>query len=108
LNVTSDKGCENTDDVLVTVLLRPEIPNTFTPNGDGANDRWEIPNLSSYPSAIVEVYNTAGQPVFRSTGFYTPWDGTRNGRPLPVGTYYYVINTNFNNEKRSGFITLLR
>ena len=108
LTVTSDKGCENADDVLVTVLLRPEIPNTFTPNGDGANDRWEIPNLSSYPNAIVEVYNTAGQPVFRSTGFYTPWDGTRNGRPLPVGTYYYVINTNFNNEKRSGFITLLR
>lgn len=108
INVTSDKGCANTDDVLVTVLLRPEIPNTFTPNGDGANDRWDIPNLSSYPNAIVEVYNTAGQVVFRSTGFYSPWDGTRNGRPLPVGTYYYVINTNFNNEKRAGYITLLR
>jgi gliding motility-associated-like protein len=108
LTAVSDKGCSNSSSVLVTVLFQPEIPNTFTPNGDGANDRWEIKNLESYPNAVVEVYNTAGQLVFKNTGFYTPWDGTRNGTKLPVGTYYYVIHTRFNNVKRSGYITLLR
>ena len=108
LTAISDKGCSNSSSVLVTVLFQPEIPNTFTPNGDGANDRWEIKNLESYPNAVVEVYNTAGQVVFKSTGFYSPWDGTRNGMKLPVGTYYYVIHTRFNNVKRTGFITLLR
>jgi gliding motility-associated-like protein len=108
IKATSNKGCSNSSSVLVTVLFQPEIPNTFTPNNDGANDRWEIKNLESYPNAVVEVYNTAGQVVFKNTGFYTPWDGTRNGRQLPIGTYYYVIHTRFNNVKRSGFITLLR
>jgi gliding motility-associated-like protein len=108
LKVTSTKGCTDFKNVLVTVLFQPEIPNTFTPNNDGYNDKWEIENLASYPNALVEVYNTAGQVVFKSTGFYTPWDGTRNGMKLPVGTYYYVIHTRFNNVKKSGFITLLR
>jgi gliding motility-associated-like protein len=108
LTAISDKGCSNSSSVLVTVLFQPEIPNTFTPNGDGANDRWEIKNLESYPNAVVEVYNTAGQVVFKSTGFYSPWDGTKNGMKLPVGTYYYVIHTRFNNVKKTGYITLLR
>lgn len=108
ITATSNKGCSNSASMQVTVLFQPEIPNTFTPNADGFNDRWEIRNLDSYPNALVEVYNPAGQLVYRNSGVYQPWDGTRNGSPLPAGTYYYVIHTRFGEEKRAGYITILR
>jgi gliding motility-associated-like protein len=108
LAVTSANGCSAGDDVFVKVLLKPTIPNTFTPNGDGYNDRWEIRSLDSYPGCVVEVYNTAGQIVFRSVGYSHPWDGTMNGRALPAGTYYYVIDAKNGRSKVAGYVTLLR
>jgi gliding motility-associated-like protein len=94
--------------MLVTVLKKPVIPNTFTPNGDGFNDRWEIRFLDTYAGAIVEVYNTAGQLVFRSVGYNQPWDGTMNGRPLPAGTYYYVVDAKNGRPKVAGYVTLIK
>jgi gliding motility-associated-like protein len=108
LTVTTANGCSASDALLVTVLKRPVIPNTFTPNGDGFNDRWEIRFLDTYPGAVVEVYNTAGQLVFRSVGYNQPWDGTMNGRPLPAGTYYYVVDAKNGRPKVAGYVTLIK
>jgi gliding motility-associated-like protein len=108
LTVTTARGCSAADDVFVKVLLKPIIPNTFTPNGDGYNDRWEIRSLDSYPGCVVEVYNTAGQLVFRSVGYNQPWDGTMNGKPLPAGTYYYVIDAKNGRSKVAGYVTLIK
>ena len=108
LKVTTDKGCSDTSSAMVTVLLIPEIPNTFTPNGDGVNDRWEIRNLDRYPGAVVEVYNTMGALVYRSSGYSQPWDGTHAGRQLPAGTYYYVVHPRYGREKKAGYVTILR
>ncbi|NDC77395.1 MAG: gliding motility-associated C-terminal domain-containing protein, partial [Chitinophagia bacterium] len=108
LTVTSDKGCMDTSSMLLTVLFKPVIPNTFTPNGDGYNDRWEILNLGAYPDAIVEIYNDRGHLLMRSTGQYRPWDGTYKGMPLPVGTYYYVIHPRSGRDKVAGYLTILR
>jgi gliding motility-associated-like protein len=65
------------------------IPNTFTPNGDGINDTWVIPNLEYYPKSTVNIFNRWGQKLFSSTGYPVPWDGTYQGSQLPTGTYYY-------------------
>jgi gliding motility-associated-like protein len=108
LRVTTANGCSALDEMLVTVLKKPVIPNTFTPNGDGFNDRWEIRFLDTYAGAIVEVYNTAGQLVFRSVGYNQPWDGTMNGRPLPAGTYYYVVDAKNGRPKVAGYVTLIK
>jgi gliding motility-associated-like protein len=108
LAVTTARGCSAADDVFVKVLLKPVIPNTFTPNGDGYNDRWEIRSLDSYPGCVVEVYSTAGQLVFRSVGYNQPWDGTMNGKPLPAGTYYYVIDAKNGRSKVAGYVTLIK
>jgi gliding motility-associated-like protein len=108
LTVTTANGCSASDEMLVTVLKKPVIPNTFTPNGDGYNDRWEIRFLDTYPGAVVEVYNTAGQLVFRSVGYNQPWDGTMNGRPLPAGTYYYVVDAKNGRPKVAGYVTLIK
>ena len=107
LRAVSDSGCVDTGSVFIKVLLAPVVPNTFTPNGDGVNDRWEIQYLDSYPGAVLEVYNTTGQLMYRSFGYNTPWDGTVNGRKLPSGTYYYVIDPKNRRNKMAGYVTIL-
>lgn len=108
LTVTSDKGCRSSDQVFVKVLKAPVIPNVFSPNGDGINDKWEIRYLESYPGCTVEIYNRYGQLLFRSVGYTTPWDGTYKGKPVPAGTYYYIINPKNGRAQMSGFVDVLR
>jgi gliding motility-associated-like protein len=84
------------------------VPNTFTPNGDGINDVWNITALQNYPGCTVTVYTRYGTQVFRATGYPKPWDGTRNGKTLPVGTYYYLIDLKTGKTPLSGFLAILR
>lgn len=92
---------------IVTPDLVLEIPNVFSPNGDGINDRWSIDGLKARPAATTEIYNRWGQIVFTGIG-YVPWDGTRGGRLLPEGTYYYVIKTSADEKPYTGWVALLR
>jgi gliding motility-associated-like protein len=93
LHVVSDLGCGTaTDNVFVRVYKQVKIPNAFSPNGDGINDDWKILNLETYPEGILQVFNRHGQQVYYSRGYSRNWNGTFNGKPLPVGTYYYVID----------------
>ena len=110
LNVVSQHGCGiSTDDVVVKVYEKILIPNAFSPNGDGINDTWFIDPLYLFEEAVVEVYNRYGQVVYRSRGYNTLWDGTNNGRPLPAGTYYYLIDLRVNKEpKLTGSITIIK
>jgi gliding motility-associated-like protein len=108
LTVTTAEGCSVSDEVFVKFLNDIKIPNTFTPNGDGYNDRWEILSLDSYPGSLLEVYSTAGQLIYRTQGYAKPWDGTNNGKPLPAGTYYYVIDPKNGRKKIAGYVTLIR
>ncbi|WCT12215.1 gliding motility-associated C-terminal domain-containing protein [Mucilaginibacter jinjuensis] len=110
LHVASNTTCgESTSSVFVRVYQLLGIPNTFTPNGDGVNDKWEIKNISTYPNALVSIYNRNGQQVFQSRGYATAWDGTYNGSPLPTGTYYYVIDLQDGDlPKSSGWVLIVR
>jgi gliding motility-associated-like protein len=92
LTATGAGNCSAFDTVRITVLKPLLIPNAFSPNGDGINDTWQIPYLVDYPGHVVEVYNRYGQVVYRVVGYSKPWDGTINGKPLPVGVYYYIID----------------
>jgi gliding motility-associated-like protein len=91
-------------------MLEPVvIPNAFSPNGDGVNDRWEIKNLSVYPGATVEIFDRGGHLVYSvMNGYSTPWDGSRSGKPLPVGVYYYIINLKNGFSAKTGYVTILR
>ncbi len=107
LRVVSTDGCTSKDDIFVKVLLKPEIPNTFTPNGDGVNDRWDIKYLDTYPGATIEVFNRYGQSIFRTQN-YTAWDGKARGVDVPVGTYYYVIDPKNGRKAQAGYVTVIR
>jgi gliding motility-associated-like protein len=108
ITATGAWGCFATSTLTVGLLRKIRVPNAFSPNGDGVNDTWEIPNLAEYPRAMVEVFNRYGQRVYTATGYSRPWDGGSSGKPLPVGTYYYVITLNSGLAPISGSVTILK
>jgi gliding motility-associated-like protein len=108
LTAIGDGDCSASDFMTVKILKPVNVPNAFSPNGDGINDRWEIPNLLDYPGVTVEVFNRYGQKVFSSTGYSRSWDGTLNGSPLPLATYYYVINLKNGFPPVTGSVTIIR
>ena len=108
LTVTSIGGCSVSDYVLIHLLKNPVIPNTITPNNDQINDSWKIDYLNGYPHCHVEVYNRYGQLVFESIGYSHPWDGTYNNKPLPAGTYYYIIDPGMHQQVLKGYVTIIR
>jgi gliding motility-associated-like protein len=54
------------------------------------------------------VFNRNGQKVFHSEGYGTDWDGNYNGKPLPVATYYYIINPKNGRNIMSGSVSIIR
>ncbi|MBU3744033.1 MAG: gliding motility-associated C-terminal domain-containing protein [Sediminibacterium sp.] len=108
LIVTDTNSCAAVDTVNIKVLLKPIAPNAFSPNGDGIHDTWQILYLNDYPNCRVEIFTRAGQLIFQSYGYGTPWDGNYKGNPLPIGTYYYVIQPGNGTETVTGSVTLLR
>ena len=110
--VSQLKGaCESPrKEVKVTVgISQLNIANTFTPNADGINDYWKISGMENSPNAIVQVFNRAGQMVFNSKGYSVPFNGTMNGKDLPIGAYYYIINMGTSGcSMLSGALTIMR
>ena len=108
LLATGEWKCTAIDSLKVIALKRVFVPNVFTPNGDNIHDKWDIEELKDYPFVEVEVFNRNGQKVYQSSGYTSPWDGTLNGKPLPVATYYYIIDFKNNFPKQAGAVTILR
>ena len=108
LRVTTPGNCKAAAHVTITPITEVTITNAFSPNGDGINDLWNIPGLSSYADCSVQIFNRYGQLLFQSKGYTTPWNGTFNGQIVPIGTYYYIISTDKISGKKSGSVTVLR
>jgi gliding motility-associated-like protein len=70
-----------------------DIMFLFTPNNDGFNDLWELPQLSVWGTCDVRVFNRWGKLVFANPDYHNEWDGTWDGNPVPEGPYYFVIKT---------------
>jgi len=110
LTVTAN-GCTATDEVTIVVSNLIIAPNTFTPNGDGTNETWQISRIEDYPNCEVNIYDRWGQKIYKSVGYSNsnPWDGTNNGLKLPASTYYYVIdlNTGSKSDVYNGSVTIV-
>ena len=104
LTVSTSNGCSAFDDIAVIFLQTPVIPSAFSPNGDGINDVWRIGSLSSYPGCIVDVFDRFGRQIFHSLGYNNPWDG----RNLPIGVYYYVIDPKNGRKPYVGNVTIIK
>jgi gliding motility-associated-like protein len=109
---TTIVGCKDTASVDVIIRRPLKIYTGFSPNGDEYNPTWKIDHAVEYGDLIrIRVYNRWGELVFESKGYgeSQEWDGTRNGRPLPVGAYYYIIDLKDGRSKPyTGTVTILR
>jgi gliding motility-associated-like protein len=105
-------GCMASDEVTVTVVpycIKPM--EAFSPNGDGINDRWLVTAGACLQKARVEVFNRYGARVYLSDDYKNDWNGTYGGKPLPDGTYYFIITYQLINDKSvstKGNVTILR
>ena len=102
------------DETVVVIQVGDEndcfVPTIFTPNGDGVNDLLTIPCLETdrFPGNRIVVFNVWGDAVFEAGPYENDWDGTRDGKELPVGTYYYVVDFGDNSPVRKGFLIIER
>jgi gliding motility-associated-like protein len=110
LTITSKGGCTATDSLFVKILSAIKVPNLFSPNGDGINDRWLIKNLDSYPDCSLQVFTRNGQLVYESRRYTdaTAWDGTLKGKPLPFDTYYYILQAGSGRKPITGYVTIIK
>jgi gliding motility-associated-like protein len=112
LTITTPAGCTNTDSVLVTVVPYCIKPlNAFSPNGDGINEYWLVTNNNCTSNVNAYVFNRYGTKVYESNDYQNNWNGTYKGKPLPDGTYYYILNFTLINGKKitlKGNVTIIR
>ena len=108
-------GCSTIGEI--TIETNPKfcikVYKVFSPNDDGIHDFWEIENIHLYPNALIEIYDRRGNIVFRRRSYInsseTAFNGyDKNGRRLPSGTYYYILNLEQEEEVYKGSLTIIR
>jgi gliding motility-associated-like protein len=86
------------------------IPNLFTPNGDGKNDTWLFYESAAFPEMVIEIFDRWGRLVYISEpGYPEPWDGrSMNGSELPMDSYHFIMKLNDGFEEIVGTVTIVR
>ena len=106
--VRDQNGCEATLVMPFNFEGMPEMPNFFTPDGDNMNDYWYPGNREYFPNIDVIIYDRYGR-VVAHLDQVKKWDGNYDGKPLPTGDYWYVVNANDTEKQRFvGHFTLYR
>ncbi|MBA4242046.1 MAG: hypothetical protein C0448_15085 [Sphingobacteriaceae bacterium] len=103
-------GCVDSVMKDISVILLPDVPTAFTPNGDGQNDLFFVRG-GPFKSINVRVYNNWGQLVFETDDQLNGWDGKFKEVDQPIGVFVWVVEVEmFNGEKikKTGDVTLLR
>jgi gliding motility-associated-like protein len=119
LNVINDGGCTASDSIKITVICNNGnffLPNTFSPNGDGSNDRFVVRGKGVNVIPAITIFNRWGQVVFEKRNFApndesSGWDGTFNGKPAPSDVYIYTVQILCDNSTLipyHGNVTLIR
>jgi gliding motility-associated-like protein len=103
-------GCKNSDSVIVNLKGSLFVPNTFTPNNDGANDFFEVKGefVKDYK---IWVFNRWGELVYHSSKITESWDGFFKNTASETGGYIWEIEfSDFSNEKKviKGHLNLIR
>ena len=83
------------------------VSELLTPNQPGVESKWRIVNIDKYPTANVKVYDPSGVIIYESWSYKNDWDGTnKNGKPLPTGPYFYVIDRGDETKVEEGWLYL--
>lgn len=115
VTVKDQFGCTATASVTVSVICDTlDIPNGFSPNGDGTNDYFVIDGIGKYPQNVLFIYNRWGNLVYKKNDYSNEWDGRSNvngvmfGEELPNGTYYYILDLNIDQKPINSYVVIRR
>ena len=108
----NNSGCSDTtcQSIAVTINSVLDVPNAFSPNGDGQNDKVYVRGFG-IDKMTWRIYNRWGTLVYEGTDPNEGWDGNYNGKPQPQDVYHYTLIVQFSSKDRAtkkGDITLLR
>jgi gliding motility-associated-like protein len=97
---------------LTKTLYQPqtkiELVNAFSPDGDGVNDTWQVPELRYYNQVEVEVYDRAGVRLFHTSDPEKGWDGRGADGRILQGAFFYIIQVRDINLVQKGVVTVLK
>ena len=85
-----------------------KIVNAFSPNGDGTNDTWTIPELKFYNQVEVEVFDRAGVRLFHTTNPEKGWDGKDQYGQVLKGAFFFVVQVKDINLVERGVVTIIK
>jgi gliding motility-associated-like protein len=110
ITVTDGNGCKSIHDYQISTNGNDclTIWTSFSPDGDGVNDVWNIGHIDLYPECTVQIFNRWGAQLFESKGYNQPWNGTWNNKDLPAETYYFVIKLGDGSDAITGTVTIIR
>jgi gliding motility-associated-like protein len=115
VKITDAMGCVTRD--TIEVKSNPSICITvykvFSPNDDNTHEFWEIENINLYPEALVQVYDRTGRQVYNRRNYINAEEDAfsgkdQQGRTLPSGTYYYIIDLENEDTVFKGVLTIVR
>lgn len=105
----SDCATGTTTFIVTSVTDDCKPPSIITPNDDGVNDYFVIPCLvDEQVAGKLIIFNEWGQEVYSHDAYDNSWSGTHNGKDLPVGTYYYILEVDNGVQDFNGFLLIQR
>jgi len=108
--VMDENGCIDSTLKIIDILEGISVPNVFSPNGDGKNDFFYLPN-SGLKEYHLQIFNRWGSIMFETRAPEIAWDGRNNyGEECAEGTYYYVLEAIGDEEEYlfKGYLSLFR
>jgi gliding motility-associated-like protein len=109
VRVVDANGCEAMGTIFME-FIDIEIPNFFTPDGDGLNDTWKPRNIEQFPDIFIKIFDRYGREIYILTNDDEGWNGLYQEADLPTGDYWYIIQLNGEEDQREfiGHFTMYR
>ena len=104
LEVTDHTCVKDTSTTIYAVDCRIKVPNIFSPNGDGKNEKFVVKNLENYPGSKLIIYNRWGNEIYQNADYKNDWQAPG----VSDGTYYFVLYVSDGRDAIPGFVTILR
>jgi gliding motility-associated-like protein len=109
----TDRDGNSLDKFFEITRSRPEfaalqITSAFSPTGDGSNDTWGVPDLRVFQGVRIQIFDRGGVMVFYTENPDIRWDGTHQGKEMPIGSYFWTIEVIQTGEMRRGMLNLIR
>jgi gliding motility-associated-like protein len=109
----TDRDGNTLDKFFEITRTRPDfsalrITSAFSPTGDGSNDTWGVPGLRVFQGVRIQIFDRGGVMVFYTENPDIRWDGTYQGKEMPIGSYFWTIEVMETGDMRRGMLNLIR